>query len=143
MNEAKKQNADFEEDTKKYSLRGAQQVIARKEAAIQKRAAQITRLRAENKQDAQFIRKLQAHCDELRQAEIVRRVGQLCGSGNEMTTERLNKLLDFCELAGDALSAVSVEQLVDLIQGKIAQPSELAARAQEIYDENTGNAVKK
>lgn len=142
MNEAKKQNADFEEDTKKYSLRGAQQAIARKEAAIQKRAAQITRLRAENKQDAQFIRKLQAHCDELREAEIVRRVGQLCGSGNEITTDRLNKLLDFCELAGDALSAVSVEQLVGLIQGT-AQPAEVVAAAQEIYDENTADAVKK
>ena len=142
MNETKKQDVDFEEDTKKYSLRGAQQAITRKEAAIQKRAAQITRLRAENKQDAQLIRKLQAHCDELRQAEIVRRVGQLCGSGNEMTTERLNKLLDFCELAGDALSAVSVEQLVGLIQGT-AQSAEVAAAAQEIYDENTADTVKK
>lgn len=124
-----------ESDPRKYSLRGAQQAIARRKAAVQKREAKILTMQAENRADRLEIRKLEALCDELRKGEIVKRIGHLCSAGNEMTTERINKMLDFCALVGDALSDVSVEQLVSMMQGQIGQ-EELAAKAQAQYEQH-------
>ena len=152
MNERKKKKSDLvdeaemqpvsvpEPTAKKYTLRGAQQTIAQRRAAIEKREEKILKLKAENKADRELIQKLETICDQLRKGEIVRRIGHLCGPGNALTTERINKLLDFCEQAGDALSAVSAEQLRDLIRGTGAPSAELTVEALEVYDENTGNS---
>ncbi len=140
MNEKLTMVEEPEQDLKKYTLRGALLAIERKKAAVAKRKEKILTLQTENREDQRMIRKLQALCDELRQSEIVRRIGQLCGSGNEMTTARFNKLLDFCEQAGDALSEVSTEELVGLLSGSSAQAA--AAAAKKRYDENTAQTQK-
>ena len=62
----------------------------------------------------------------------------LISSGNEMTTDRINKLLDFFERAGDALTGISVDQLLGMLQGSPEQAQELAEEAQAVYSENTG-----
>lgn len=151
MNEQKQEKRDLvaeaemqpipETDEKKYTLRGALQALEHRQAAVAKRKEKILKLQAENKEDQRMIRKLQTICDELRQGEIMRRIGQICGSGNEITTERINKLLDFCELAGDALSEVSAEQLVGMLQGSPAQAQELAEEARAKYEKNTSELV--
>ena len=140
MNEKLTMVEEPEQDLKKYTLRGALLAIERKKAAVAKRKEKILTLQTENREDQRMIRKLQALCDELRQSEIIRRIGQLCGSGNEMTTARINKLLDFCEQAGDALSEVSTEELVGLLSGSSAQAA--AAAAKKRYDENTAQTQK-
>ena len=149
MNEHKKKKSDLvdeaemqpvsvpEPTAKKYTLRGAQQTIAQRRAAIEKREEKILKLKAENKADRELIQKLETICDQLRKGEIVRRIGHLCGPGNALATARINKLLDFCEQVGDALPEVSAEQLIGLIRGLGVPPAELTAEAQERYDANT------
>ena len=65
----------------------------------------------------------------------------LISSGNEMTTDRINKLLDFFERAGDALTGISVDQLLGMLQGSPEQAQELAEEAQAVYSENTGDTA--
>ena len=126
-----------EPDEKKYSLRGAMLAIERRKAAVAKRKEKILTLRAENSEDLRMIRRLEALCDALRLDEIRQRVGQYCGSGNAMTSANINKLLDFCELVGDALSEVSAEQLAGLFTASSGQVQEIAEEAKKQYDENT------
>ena len=71
----------------------------------------------------------------------MQRVKLLSSSGNEMTTERINKLLDFFEQAGDALTGLSLEQLITMLQGSPEQAQELAEEAKVIYSENTGDTA--
>ena len=123
---------------KNYTLRGAQQAIERREAAVAKREQKILKLQAENNADRKLIKQLNDVCAEIRQQELMQRVKLLSSSGNEMTTERINKLLDFFEQAGDALTGLSLEQLITILQGTPEQAQELAEEAQVVYSENTG-----
>ncbi|MBQ9907386.1 MAG: hypothetical protein IJM46_11520 [Oscillospiraceae bacterium] len=126
---------------KNYTLRGAQQAIERREAAVAKREQKILKLQAENNADRKLIKQLNDVCAEIRQQELMQRVKLLSSSGNEMTTERINKLLDFFEQAGDALTGLSLEQLINMLQGTPEQAQELAEEAKVIYSENTGDTV--
>ena len=123
---------------KNYTLRGAQQAIERREAAVAKREQKILKLQAENNADRKLIKQLNDVCSEIRQQELMQRVKLLSSSGNEMTTERINKLLDFFEQAGDALTGLSLEQLLGMLQGSPELAQELAEEAQAVYSENTG-----
>ena len=126
---------------KNYTLRGAQQAIERREAAVAKREQKILKLQAENNADRKLIKQLNDVCAEIRQQELMQRVKLLSSSGNEMTTERINKLLDFFEQAGDALTGLSLEQLITMLQGTPEQAQELAEEAKVIYSENTGDTA--
>ena len=126
---------------KNYTLRGAQQAIERREAAVAKREQKILKLQAENNADRKLIKQLNDVCAEIRQQELMQRVKQLSSSGNEMTTERINKLLDFFEQAGDALTGLSLKQLIAMLQGSPEQAQELAEEATVIYSENTGDTA--
>ena len=126
---------------KNYTLRGAQQAIERREAAVAKREQKILKLQAENNADRRLIKQLNDVCAEIRQQELMQRVKLLSSSGNEMTTERINKLLDFFEQAGDALTGLSLQQLITMLQGTPEQAQELAEEAKVIYSENTGDAA--
>ena len=123
---------------KNYTLRGAQQAIERREAAVAKREQKILKLQAENNADRKLIKQLNDVCAEIRQQELMQRVKLLSSSGNEMTTERINKLLDFFEQAGDALTGLSLEQLLGMLQGSPELAQELAEEARAVYSENTG-----
>lgn len=123
---------------KNYTLRGAQQAIERREAAVAKREQKILKLQAENNADRKLIKQLNDVCAEILQQELMQRVKLLSSSGNEMTTERINKLLDFFEQAGDALTGLSLQQLITMLQGTPEQAQELAEEAQVVYSENTG-----
>lgn len=148
MNEKKRKNVVEEAEmepadipapvAKNYTLRGAQQAIERREAAVEKREQKILKLQAENNADRKLIKQLNDVCAEIRQQELMQRVKLLSSSGNEMTTERINKLLDFFEQAGDALTGLSLEQLITMIQGSPEQAQELAEDAKQVYSENTG-----
>lgn len=127
--------------SKNYTLRGAQQAIERREAAVEKREQKILKLQAENNADRKLIKQLNDVCAEIRQQELMQRVKLLSSSGNEMTTERINKLLDFFEQAGDALTGLSLEQLITMLQGTPEQAQELAEEAKVIYSENTGDTA--
>ena len=126
---------------KNYTLRGAQQAIERREAAVAKREQKILKLQAENNADRKLIKQLNDVCSEIRQQELMQRVKLLSSSGNEMTTERINKLLDFFEQAGDALTGLSLQQLITMLQGTPEQAQELAEEAKVIYSENTGDTA--
>ena len=126
---------------KNYTLRGAQQAIERREAAVAKREQKILKLQAENNADRKLIKQLNDVCSEIRQQELMQRVKLLSSSGNEMTTERINKLLDFFEQAGDALTGLSLQQLITMLQGSPEQAQELAEEAKVIYSENTGDTA--
>ena len=151
MNEKKRKNVVEEAEmepadipapvAKNYTLRGAQQAIERREAAVEKREQKILKLQAENNADRKLIKQLNDVCAEIRQQELMQRVKQLSSSGNEMTTERINKLLDFFEQAGDALTGLSLEQLIAMLQGSPEQAQELAEEAKVIYSENTGDTA--
>lgn len=151
MNEKKRKNVVEEAEmepadipapvAKNYTLRGAQQAIERREAAVEKREQKILKLQAENNADRKLIKQLNDVCAEIRQQELIQRVKLLSSSGNEMTTERINKLLDFFEQAGDALTGLSLEQLITMIQGSPEQAQELAEEAKVIYSENTGDTA--
>ena len=151
MNEKKRKNVVEEAEmepadipapvAKNYTLRGAQQAIERREAAVAKREQKILKLQAENNADRKLIKQLNDVCAEIRQQELMQRVKLLSSSGNEMTTERINKLLDFFEQAGDALTGLSLEQLITMIQGSPEQAQELAEEAKVIYSENTGDTA--
>ena len=122
---------------KNYTLRGAQQAIERREAAVEKREQKILKLRAENNADRKLIKQLEDVCAELRQQELMQRMKNMSDSGNEMTTDRINKLLDFFERAGDSLTCLSVDQLIGMLRGSPEQAQELAEKAQAVYSENT------
>ena len=151
MNEKKRNHVDEEAEmepadipapvAKNYTLRGAQQAIERREAAVAKREQKILKLQAENNADRKLIKQLNDVCAEIRQQELMQRVKLLSSSGNEMTTERINKLLDFFEQAGDALTGLSLEQLITMLQGTPEQAQELAEEAKVIYSENTGDTA--
>ncbi len=151
MNEKKRKNVVEEAEmepadipapvAKNYTLRGAQQAIERREAAVAKREQKILKLQAENNADRKLIKQLNDVCAEIRQQELMQRVKLLSSSGNEMTTERINKLLDFFEQAGDALTGLSLEQLITMIQGSPEQAQVLAEEAKVIYSENTGDTA--
>ncbi len=151
MNEKKRKNVVEEAEmepadipapvAKNYTLRGAQQAIERREAAVAKREQKILKLQAENNADRKLIKQLNDVCAEIRQQELMQRVKQLSSSGNEMTTERINKLLDFFEQAGDALTGLSLKQLIAMLQGSPEQAQELAEEAKVIYSENTGDTA--
>ena len=126
---------------KNYTLRGAQQAIERREAAVAKREQKILKLQAENNADRKLIKQLNDVCAEIRQQELMQRVKLLSSSGNEMTTERINKLQDFFEQAGDALTGLSLEQLITMLQGTPEQAQELAEEAKVIYSENTSDTA--
>ena len=126
---------------KNYTLRGAQQAIERREAAVAKREQKILKLQAENNADRKLIKQRNDVCSEIRQQELMQRVKLLSSSGNEMTTERINKLLDFFEQAGDALTGLSLQQLITMLQGTPEQAQELAEEAKVIYSENTGDTA--
>ena len=126
---------------KNYTLRGALQAIERREAAVAKREQKILKLQAENNTDRRLIKQLNDVCAEIRQQELKQRVKLLSSSGNEMTTERINKLLDFFEQAGDALTGLSLQQLITMLQGTPEQAQELAEEAKVIYSENTGDTA--
>ena len=126
---------------KNYTLRGAQLAIERREAAVAKREQKILKLQAENNADRKLIKQLNDVCSEIRQQELMQRVKLLSSSGNEMTTERINKLLDFFEQAGDALTGLSLQQLITMLQGTPEQAQELAEEAKVIYSENTGDTA--
>jgi dissimilatory sulfite reductase (desulfoviridin) alpha/beta subunit len=126
---------------KNYTLRGAQQAIERREAAVAKREQKILKLQAENNADRKLIKQLNDVCSEIRQQELMQRVKLLSSSGNEMTTERINKLLDFFEQAGDALTGLSLQQLITMLHGTPEQAQELAEEAKIIYSENTGDTA--
>ena len=126
---------------KNYTLRGAQQAIERREAAVAKREQKILKLQAENNEDRRLIKQLNDVCSEIRQQELMQRVKLLSSSGNEMTTERINKLQDFFEQAGDALTGLSLQQLITMLQGTPEQAQELAEEAKVIYSENTGDTA--
>ena len=123
---------------KNYTLRGALQAIERREAAVAKREQKLLKLQAENNADRKLIKQLNDVCSEIRQQELMQRVKLLSSSGNEMTTERINKLLDFFEQAGDALTGLSLEQLLGMLQGSPELAQELAEEARAVYSENTG-----
>jgi dissimilatory sulfite reductase (desulfoviridin) alpha/beta subunit len=149
MNEKKRKNVVEEAEmepadipapvAKNYTLRGALQAIERREAAVAKREQKILKLQAENNADRKLIKQLNDVCAEIRQQELMQRVKLLSSSGNEMTTERINKLLDFFEQAGDALTGLSLEQLIAMLQGSPEQALELAEEAKVINSENTGD----
>lgn len=126
---------------KNYTLRGAQQAIERREAAVAKREQKILKLQAENNADRKLIKQLNDVCSEIRQQELMQRVKIMSDSGNEMTTDRINKLLDFFERAGDSLTCLSVDQLLGMLQGSSEQAQELAEEANVIYSENTCDTV--
>ena len=65
----------------------------------------------------------------------------MISSGNEMTTDRINKLLDFFEQSVDALTGLSLEQLITMLQGSPEQAQEPAEEAKVIYSENTGDTA--
>ena len=121
---------------KNYTLRGALQAIERRETAVEKREQKILKLRAENNADRKLIKQLEDVCAELRQQELMQRVKIMSDSGNEMTTDRINKLLDFFERAGDSLTGLSVDQLLGMLQGSPEQAQELAEEAKAVYREN-------
>lgn len=140
VEEAEMEPADISAPVaKNYTLRGAQQAIERREAAVAKREQKILKLQAENNADRKLIKQLNDVCSEIRQQELMQRVKLLSSSGNEMTTERINKLLDFFEQAGDALTGLSLQQLITMLQGTPEQAQELAEEAKVIYSENTGD----
>ena len=151
MNEKKRKNVVEEAEmepadipapvAKNYTLRGAQQAIERREAAVAKREQKILKLQAENNADRKLIKQLNDVCAEIRQQELMQRVKLLSSSGNEMTTERINKLLDFFEQAGDALTGLSLDQLIAMLQGSPEQAQELAEEAKVIYSENAGETI--
>ena len=136
MNEKKRKNVVEEAEmepadipapvSKNNTLRGAQQAIERREAAVAKREQKILKLQAENNADRKLIKQLNDVCSEIRQQELMQRVKLLSSSGNEMTTERINKLLDFFEQAGYALTGLSLQQLITMLQGTPEQAQELA-----------------
>ena len=151
MNEKKRKNVVEEAEmepadipapvAKNYTLRGAQQAIERREAAVAKREQKILKLQAENNADRKLIKQLNDVCAEIRQQELMQRVKQLSSSGNEMTTERINKLLDFFEQAGDALTGLSLKQLIAMLQSSPEQAQELAEEAKVIYSENASDTA--
>ncbi|HAG13733.1 MAG TPA: hypothetical protein DCG49_07715 [Ruminococcus sp.] len=142
VEEAEKEPADIPAPVaKNYTLRGAQQAIERRKAAVAKREQKILKLQAENNADRKLIKQLNDVCAEIRQQELMQRVKLLSSSGNEMTTERINKLLDFFEQAGDALTGLSLQQLITMLQGTPEQAQELAEEAKVIYSENTGDTA--
>ena len=84
MNEKKRKNVVEEAEmepadipapvAKNYTLRGAQQAIERREAAVAKREQKILKLQAENNADRKLIKQLNDVCAEIRQQELMQRV---------------------------------------------------------------------
>ena len=148
MNEAEKKKAELVEearqetgaagDSRKYSLRGARLAIQRKEAAIQKRSEKITQLQLENQQDREDIRRLKTVCAELQAREVKKKIAQMQTKGATVDTDQINRALELLALVGDAVDALSVEQMAQAVQGAASQAQELAEEAQAVYSENTG-----
>lgn len=144
MNEAQKKKAELVEearqetgaagDARKYSLRGARLAIQRKEAAIQKRSEKITQLQLENQQDREYIRQLKKVCAELQAKEVKKKITQMQTKGTTVDTDQINRALELLALVGDAVDALSVEQMAQAVQGAASQAA-IAADAQETYEQ--------
>lgn len=144
MNEAEKKKAELVEeakqetgaagDARKYSLRGARLAIQRKETAIQKRSEKITQLQLENQQDREDIRRLKTVCAELQAREVKKKIAQMQTKGATVDTDQINRALELLALVGDAVDALSVEQMAQAVQGAASQAA-IAADAQETYEQ--------
>ena len=151
MNEAQKKKAELVEearqetgaagDARKYSLRGARLAIQRKEAAIQKRSEKITQLQLENQQDKENIRTLRTICAEIQAQEVKRKLTRMQSKGATVETEQINRALELLALVGDAMDAMSVQQMAEAVQGAASHASEIAADAQEAYEKTVSRPV--
>jgi len=150
MNEAQKKKAELVEearqetgaagDARKYSLRGARLAIQRKEAAIQKRSEKITQLQLENQQDREDIRQLKKVCAELQAKEVKKKIAQMQTKGATVETDQINRALELLALIGDAVDALSVEQMAQAVQGAASQAA-IAADAQDTYENTISSPI--
>ena len=144
MNEAEKKKAELVEearqetgaageDAQKYTMRSARLAIQRKETAIRKRKKKITQLELDNQEDQEAIRQLETICTRLQSQEIMQKLSEIHDKGATVETEQINRALELLALVGDAVEALSVEQMALAVQSAASQAA-IAAEAQDAYD---------
>ena len=144
MNEAEKKKAELVEearqetgaageDAQKYTMRSARLAIQRKETAIRKRKEKITQLELDNQEDQEAIRQLETICTRLQSQEIMQKLSEIHDKGATVETEQINRVLELLALVGDAVEALSVEQMALAVQSAASQAA-IAAEAQDAYD---------
>ncbi len=145
MNEAEKKKAELVEearletgavgeDAQKYTMRSARLAIQRKETAIRKRKEKITQLELDNQEDQEAIRQLETICTRLQSQEIMQKLSEIHDKGATVETEQINRALELLALVGDAVEALSVEQMALAVQSAASQAA-IAAEAQDAYEQ--------
>ena len=145
MNEAEKKKAELVEearqetgaageDAQKYTMRSARLAIQRKETAIRKRKEKITQLELDNQEDQEAIRQLETICTRLQSQEIMQKLSEIHDKGATVETEQINRALELLALVGDAVEALSVEQMALAVQSA-ASKAAIAAEAQDAYEQ--------
>ena len=145
MNEAEKKKAELVEeawqetgaageDAQKYTMRSARLAIQRKETAIRKRKKKITQLELDNQEDQEAIRQLETICTRLQSQEIMQKLSEIHDKGATVETEQINRALELLALVGDAVEALSVEQMALAVQSAASQAA-IAAEAQDAYEQ--------
>ncbi len=145
MNEAEKKKAELVEearqetgaageDAQKYTMRSARLAIQRKETAIRKRKEKITQLELDNQEDQEAIRQLETICTRLQSQEIMQKLSEIHDKGANVETEQINRALELLALVGDAVEALSVEQMALAVQSAASQAA-IAAEAQDAYEQ--------
>ncbi len=145
MNEAEKKKAELVEearqetgaageDAQKYTMRSARLAIQRKETAIRKRKEKITQLELDNQEDQEAIRQLETICTRLQSQEIMQKLSEIHDKGATVETEQINRVLELLALVGDAVEALSVEQMALAVQSAASQAA-IAAEAQDAYEQ--------
>lgn len=145
MNEAEKKKAELVEearqetgaageDAQKYTMRSARLAIQRKETAIRKRKEKITQLELDNQEDHEAIRQLETICTRLQSQEIMQKLSEIHDKGATVETEQINRALELLALVGDAVEALSVEQMALAVQSAASQAA-IAAEAQDAYEQ--------
>ncbi len=145
MNEAEKKKAELVEearqetgaageDAQKYTCLSARLAIQRKETAIRKRKEKITQLELDNQEDQEAIRQLETICTRLQSQEIMQKLSEIHDKGANVETEQINRALELLALVGDAVEALSVEQMALAVQSAASQAA-IAAEAQDAYEQ--------
>ena len=134
MEEARQETGAAGEDAQKYTMRSARLAIQRKETAIRKRKEKITQLELDNQEDQEAIRQLETICTRLQSQEIMQKLSEIHDKGATVETEQINRALELLALVGDAVEALSVEQMALAVQSAASQAA-IAAEAQDAYEQ--------
>ena len=134
VEEARQETGAVGEDAQKYTIRSARLAIHRKETAIRKRKEKITQLELDNQEDQEAIRQLETICTRLQSQEIMQKLSEIHDKGATVETEQINRALELLALVGDAVEALSVEQMALAVQSAASQAA-IAAEAQDAYEQ--------